>query len=80
MSAPLHEMKEKDIHFHDKEFLSEKDNWHYPPGWYFLIETGEHFGPFLSEKQAKLAWKMYLERLLAGTLPSQTGILPTLDS
>lgn len=78
MSTKVHEMKEKDIRFEDKEFLA--DNFHFPPGWYFLVEDGSNFGPFLSEEQAKVAWKLYLSRLLAGKLPSQTGILPNLDS
>ena len=74
---PVHEMRESDIFFSNKEFLH--DNWHYAPGYYFLIEDASLFGPFLSFEQAKVAWRLYLERLLAGTLPSQTGISPQLD-
>jgi hypothetical protein len=78
MPSPLHEMKESDIEFYEKEFLH--NNWHYAPGYYFLVEDGTLFGPFLSYEQSKVAWRLYLDRLLAGTLPSQTGIPPTLDS
>lgn len=57
-------MSKELFEFHDKEFL--ENNWHWPPGYYFRDEEGDLYGPFLSEQQRNVGWKIYLEGRMSG--------------
>lgn len=54
----------------DKEFF-DSEGMHKPPGWYFLDEEGDTYGPFLSEEHATNGLKLYLKQLMSGQSPTQ---------
>lgn len=61
------------IFFRQEEFLH--NNVHYDFGWYFWDIDDEPFGPFVHEEQAKVAVRLYTERLTKGEIKPQKKTL-----
>lgn len=62
-------MANEHVHYFEGEFLYK--NVHYAPGWYFLDEEQDLYGPFLDEAHAERGLQIYIKQLMAGIAPTQ---------